>query len=310
MLAGITHDVTQWQAGDHVEMYEVGGTSFAIYELAPNTNTTRPGQQTFKACLRHAGNPLDRIQYRFRIFDASTGIDFEEADERFVNATGDTMTGRLKLEKPLWIRKKGSNEGGWHQDSMLIVNQQDGAGGSIARFKKNGTDALKVQYDMNTSVENHNLIKLADPINKTDAVNLQTLERELAKVSPVAEREWYWKDLDSSGNFSKYIYYHESGDHIEFRISLTPVNGPEFVMDTFTPKDLGPRASALCIYGWGTSGKQNTIYSGTAYKFECYEKSNHRHLIVHAEKSASLIWKPKQLSNNHLVSVNLPIIFS
>ena len=25
---GITHDVTQWQAGDHVEMYEVGGTSF------------------------------------------------------------------------------------------------------------------------------------------------------------------------------------------------------------------------------------------------------------------------------------------
>ena len=41
----------------------------------------------------------DRIQYRFRIFDASTGIDFEEADERFVNAMyGDTMTGRLKLE--------------------------------------------------------------------------------------------------------------------------------------------------------------------------------------------------------------------
>ena len=31
---------------------------------------------------------------------------------------------------------------------------------------------------MNTSVENHNLIKLADPANKTDAVNLQTLERE------------------------------------------------------------------------------------------------------------------------------------
>ena len=88
------------------------------------------------------------------------------------------MTGRLKLEMPLWIRQKGSNEGGWHRDSMLIVNQQDGAGGSIARFKKNGVDALKVQYDMNTSVENHNLIKLADPINKTDAVNLQTLERE------------------------------------------------------------------------------------------------------------------------------------
>ena len=65
---------------------------------------------------------------------------------------------------------------------MLIVNQQDGAGGSIARFKKNGTDAMKVQYDMNTSVENNNLIKLADPINKTDAVNLQTLERELAKI--------------------------------------------------------------------------------------------------------------------------------
>ena len=42
---------------------------------------------------------------------------------------------------------------------------------------------MKVQYDMNTSVENHNLIKLADPINKTDAVNLQTLEREIAASS-------------------------------------------------------------------------------------------------------------------------------
>ena len=271
---GTDHDISAWEEGDHIELFEEGGTGFAIFELAKNTQTSRPGQQELKPVLRSAGNPLDRVKYRFRIFDASTGIDFNEADERFVNASGDTMTGRLKLEKPLWIRKKGSNEGGWHQDSMLIVNQQDGAGGSIARFKKNGTDAMKVQFDMNTSVENHNLIKLADPINKTDAVNLQTLEREIAAIpaAPVA-REWYWKDLDSSGNFSKYIYYHESGDHVEFRISLTPVNGPQFVMDTFTPKDLGPRASALCIYGWGTSGKQNTIYSGTAYKFECYEKT-------------------------------------
>ena len=82
-----------------------------------------------------------------------------------------------------------------------------------------------------------------------------------------------------------YIYYHESGDHVEFKVDpeKTPVNGPQFVKDTFSAKDLGPRASNLCIYGWGTSGKQNTIYSGTGYKFECYEKNSHRHLIVHAE---------------------------
>ena len=63
---GVTHDITQWQAGDHVEMYEVGGTSFAIYELKENTQTSRPGQQQFRACLRYAGNPLDRVQYRFK----------------------------------------------------------------------------------------------------------------------------------------------------------------------------------------------------------------------------------------------------
>ena len=46
----------------------------------------------------------------------------------------------------------------------------------------------------------------------------------------------------------------------------------------------------------------NTIYSGTAYKFECYEKSNHRQFDCPRFFDSS-IWKPKQLSNNQGVSV-------
>ena len=33
-MGGITHDTSQWQAGDHIILYEVGDTGFAIYELA------------------------------------------------------------------------------------------------------------------------------------------------------------------------------------------------------------------------------------------------------------------------------------
>ena len=53
---GMTHDTTQWQAGDHVEMYEVGGTSFAIYEL---TQTPTPRAQASKRSrlVAWAGNP-------------------------------------------------------------------------------------------------------------------------------------------------------------------------------------------------------------------------------------------------------------
>ena len=97
---GTDHDISAWEEGDHIELFEEGGTGFAIFELAQNTQTSRPGQQELKPVLRSSGNPLDRIKYRFRIFDASTGIDFNEADERYVNATGDTMTGGLSFKRP------------------------------------------------------------------------------------------------------------------------------------------------------------------------------------------------------------------
>ena len=93
---GINHDITAWQEGDHVEMFEENGTSFAIYEVGPSIGG-RPGQVPFGKCLRHSGNPLDRIKYRFRVFDGSTGIDFNEADDRYVNADGDKMTGQLAI---------------------------------------------------------------------------------------------------------------------------------------------------------------------------------------------------------------------
>ena len=49
---GTDHDISAWQAGDHIELFEEGGTGFAIFELAKNTQTSRPGQQELKPVLR------------------------------------------------------------------------------------------------------------------------------------------------------------------------------------------------------------------------------------------------------------------
>ena len=45
------------------------------------------------------GHLQTRLEYQIRHFAAGDGIGFDEADQRYVNATGDTMTGPLKLKQ-------------------------------------------------------------------------------------------------------------------------------------------------------------------------------------------------------------------
>ena len=54
---------------------------------------------------------------------------------------------------------------------MLIVNQQGASSDSIARFKKDGKDLVKIQYDGSTSFENNKIIKIERPEQAKDGAN-------------------------------------------------------------------------------------------------------------------------------------------
>ena len=71
---GTDHDISALE-GDHVELFEVGKLRLPSLK-AKGEHVSLTGPVSSKPVLRHAGTPFDRFKYRFRIFDASTGIDF------------------------------------------------------------------------------------------------------------------------------------------------------------------------------------------------------------------------------------------
>ena len=124
---------------------------------------------------------------RIKVFSLSETGDVTN----YVRKTGDTMTGILETTSKIWIRPDGNGANG--TSNMLVVNQEAAASGSIARFQKNATDLLKIEFDGSTSLMNNRLKKLATPIENTDGTNKKYVDDAVAEVNGPAFHKWTFK---------------------------------------------------------------------------------------------------------------------
>jgi len=95
--AGVTHEIQTWASGDRIEFYSTMDDGHAVFTIGDYAGLDT--QLRLASLLESYGEPIDRNEYRIRHFAAGDGIGFDEADQRYVNATGDTMTGPLKLKQ-------------------------------------------------------------------------------------------------------------------------------------------------------------------------------------------------------------------
>ena len=95
--AGVTHEIQTWAEGDRLEIYSTMDDGHAVFTIGDYAGLDT--QLVLTELLESYGAPQDRLEYRLRHFAAGDGISFDEAEERYVNATGDTVTGPLKLKQ-------------------------------------------------------------------------------------------------------------------------------------------------------------------------------------------------------------------
>ena len=87
----MTHEIQTWAEGDRLEIYSTMDDGHAPCFTIGNFTKA----WTLSWCSLSCWSPTEpqtRLEYRLRHFAAGDGISFDEAEERYVNATGDTMT--------------------------------------------------------------------------------------------------------------------------------------------------------------------------------------------------------------------------
>ena len=189
---------------------------------------------------------------------ASGGIDLPTADERYVQTTGDSMSGILETTKPIWIR--ANNEGPNGATNMLVVNQSGADSGSIMRVCQDGEDIIKVQYDKTTTFTGNRIIDIGAPEEDKDAANKAYVDTTVANISGGTEGLFeasYWtldtsmdRDAVTSGKF------HYDGD--DFYMARSTAGG-----HTWCPG----------AQGWRTTNAWVTIYSKAGELMHTFEVS-------------------------------------
>ena len=116
------------------------------------------------------------------------GLDYvsdttERLDSEKVDKAGDTMTGRLVTDSPIWIHPGGQGANGEH--NMLVVNQAGADTGSVARFQQNGEDILKIEHAQTINACGNHITNLADPEHERHAVTKQWAEDQFALKSDI-----------------------------------------------------------------------------------------------------------------------------
>ena len=112
------HSFDAWEEDDTIEIFNTATNTYALYTLGA------PGAQTgfaLKELQRSRGLPVNNAEYEIRVFKLESGIDLETADERYVQKTGDQMSGVLETTRPIWIRP--NDQGSKGVNNMLVVNQ-------------------------------------------------------------------------------------------------------------------------------------------------------------------------------------------
>ena len=90
------------------------------------------------------------------------------------------MTGTLETTGKIWIRPNGNGANG--TNNMLVVNQENADTGSIARFKKDATDILKIEHSRNINVCGNNITDVANPTANKHAADKEYVDNAVAGV--------------------------------------------------------------------------------------------------------------------------------
>lgn len=218
---GETHGFGDYTVGKYIEITNEADEGNATYQITEDAKIENGVAIVKVSDIQATGTP--KGLGRFKVFEMKSG---DPTD--YVQKSGDTMTGKLTIEKPIWIKPKDSPTGGWGNNSMLIVNQQGAATDSIVRIKQDGKDRLKVQYDGSTSLENNKLVKVAEPEADTDGANRKYVDDAIAEALRIlqeptpAQLSWEYK-VPGSGKAPADGSFWLDGSH--FRFSYKTWNG-------------------------------------------------------------------------------------
>jgi len=181
---GINHEWSDVQVGQLIDIFNESNSDFLIAEI-----TAKEGTNVITLTvdvLQSKGKATGAA--RIKVFTLNDNAELTN----YVRKTGDTMTGILETTSNIWIRPddKGANGA----NNMLVVNQEAAISGSIARFQKNSSDVLKIEFDGNTSLMNNRLIKVATPVEDTDGTTKKYVDDAVGSVHGPATHKWTYKE--------------------------------------------------------------------------------------------------------------------
>ena len=189
--AGVTHEIQTWADGDRCEIYSTMDDGHAVFTIGDYAGLDT--QLVFTELLESYGAPQDRLEYRIRHFAAGDGISFDEAEERYVNATGDTMTGPLKLKQKSTNHTVLNFNDEKDQNFFALKSEaspQNGQPGDTARIniakgKQFKITSLEADKQLFKIYKNGNVFlgSLITPTEDTHAANKKYVDDAIAGIS-------------------------------------------------------------------------------------------------------------------------------
>ena len=202
-LNGVYHRLAGWEEGDKIEI--IGDTetqSWATYTIGPAVPGSRDTMLSLASCDSSNGIPINRFDYRIRHYE-NAAIDLDQADERYVNVAGDTMTGALKttnieLSKSNFITAKSNGSTLWSYGTASNGDMGTFVVGSGKEFKMGtgSSQSFKIYADSKCRVSN-----LKDPGSDLDATHRKYVQDEISKATN-AHWGWTFKPHISGANLS------------------------------------------------------------------------------------------------------------
>ena len=173
----VTHSFDEVRIGDSISITDKSTGHFIVAEIDVIQQVGEHIRFTIDT-VSHSGGIIDGNKCSVEFYDFSLTPGGPELDN-YVKKAGDNMTGTLESTSPIWIRP--GDHGAKGANNMLVVNQQDATGGSIARFQKNAKDLLKIEYDRTINVCENQITNVAGPKADTDAANKIYVDNKVKK---------------------------------------------------------------------------------------------------------------------------------
>ena len=194
----ITGSFITLETDDELLTYRITGHIPHDTEDARSKKVAIPGSDDFcyqfevealSAPDREPGPDAGKLEMRRTSFVSyEQGLNLEQADDRYINRTGDTMTGGLAFQNDTCFQVRNDNG-----DETLRLMRHTQAENRLRVVAD--TNFKITAYDQNTERQflkiksggsgvngESSLHYLVDPSSDLDAVNLQTLNREVGKV--------------------------------------------------------------------------------------------------------------------------------